>query len=95
MPLKRISTAPASIAGPRSGSRPWTLALTSVAFFHWSPSTCWWSSRLCQPFAANSGPVSRRSNGREWLYPRLRLGIITGAALGDRFGRRRIFGIGS
>jgi hypothetical protein len=33
MPSKPMSTAPASSAGPRSGSRPWTLALTSVAFF--------------------------------------------------------------
>ena len=30
MPSKPISTAPASSAGPRSGSRPWTLTLTSV-----------------------------------------------------------------
>ena len=33
MPSKPMSTAPASSAGPRSGSRPWTLALTSVAVF--------------------------------------------------------------
>src|SRR6266436_6249525 len=33
MPSKPMSTAPALSAGPRSNSRPWTLALTSVAAF--------------------------------------------------------------
>src|SRR5207249_601048 len=33
MPSKPMSTAPALSAGPRSSSRPWTLALTSVAAF--------------------------------------------------------------
>ena len=94
MPSKPMSTAPASSAGPRSGSRPWTLALTSVAFF---------MVALDMLVVITALPAIRREFGAslaalQWTVNAFTLafasGIITGAALGDRFGRRRIFGIG-
>jgi len=89
-----MGTAPASSAGPRSGSRPWTLALTSVAFF---------MIALDMLVVITALPAIRREFGAslaalQWTVNAFTLafasGIITGAALGDRFGRRRIFGIG-
>jgi len=94
MPAKPMSTAPASSAGPRSGSRPWTLALTSVAFF---------MVALDMLVVITALPAIRREFGAslaalQWTVNAFSLayasGIITGAALGDRFGRRRIFAIG-
>src|SRR6266478_6152919 len=89
-----MSTAPASSAGPRSSLRPWTLALTSVAFF---------MVALDMLVVITALPAIRREFGAslaalQWTVNAFTLafasGIITGAALGDRFGRRRIFGIG-
>ena len=94
MPSKPMSTAPALSAGPRSGSRPWTLALTSVAAF---------IVVLDSLVVITALPAIRREFGAslaalQWTVNAFTLafasGIITGAALGDRFGRRRIFGIG-
>src|SRR5258708_9876512 len=94
MPSKPMTTAPASSAGPRSGSRPWTLALTSVAAF---------MVVLDMLVVVTALPAIRREFGAslaalQWTVNAFTLafasGIITGAALGDRFGRRRIFGIG-
>src|SRR3989449_11169839 len=89
-----MSTAPASSAGPRSGARPWTLALTSVAFF---------MVALDMLVVITALPAIRREFGAslaalQWTVNAFSLafasGIITGAGLGYRFGRRRIFGIG-
>src|SRR5258705_2866698 len=94
MPSKPMSTAPASSAGPRWGSRPWTLALTSVAFF---------MVVLDSLVVITALPAIRREFGAslaalQWTVNAFTLafasGIITGAALCDRFGRCRIFGIG-
>src|SRR5258708_9151944 len=77
-----------------TGSRPWTLALTSVAFF---------MVVLDMLVVLTAAPALRREFGAspaalKWPLNAFTLayasGIITGAALGDRFGRRRIFGIG-
>src|SRR5258706_13241347 len=94
MPWEPMSTAPALSAGPRSSLRPWTLALTSVAFF---------MVVLDSLVVITALPAIRREFGAslatlQWTVNAFTLafasGIITGAALGDRFGRRRIFGIG-
>src|SRR5260221_7858537 len=77
-----------------TGSRPWTLALTSVAFF---------MVALDMLVVITPLPPIRREFGAslatlQWTVNAFTLafapGIIPGAALGDRFGRRRIFGIG-
>src|SRR2546422_9322093 len=77
-----------------TSSRPWTLALTSVAFF---------MVVLDSLVVITALPAIRREFGAslaalQWTVNAFTLafasGIITGAALGDRFGRRRIFGIG-
>src|SRR5260370_2854064 len=77
-----------------TGSRPWTLALTSVAFF---------MVVLDMLVVITALPAIRREFGAslaalQWTVNAFTLafpsGIITGAALGDRFGRCRIFGIG-
>src|SRR5438094_8546621 len=77
-----------------TGSRPWTLALTSVAFF---------MVAIDMLVVITALPAIRRESGAslaalQWTVNAFTLafasGIITGAALGDRFGRRRIFGIG-
>src|SRR5258706_228594 len=77
-----------------TGSRPWTLALTSVAFF---------MVVLDSLVVITALPAIRREFGAslaalQWTVNAFTLafasGIITGAALGDRFGRCRIFGIG-
>src|SRR5258707_1254518 len=89
-----MSTAPASSAGPGSGAPPWTLALTSAAFF---------MVALDMLVVITALPAIRREFGAslaalQWTVNAFTLayasGIITGAALGARFGRRRIFGIG-
>ncbi len=94
IPTKPMRTAPASGAGPRSGSRSWTLALTSVACF---------MVALDMLAVVTALPTIRRELGAslaalQWTLNAFTLafasGIITGAALGDRFGRCRIFGIG-
>src|SRR5229473_2609201 len=77
-----------------TSSRPWTLALTSVAAF---------MVVLDMLVVVTALPAIRREFGAslaalQWTVNAFTLafasGIITGAALGDRFGRRRIFGIG-
>src|SRR5258705_13806318 len=77
-----------------TGSRPWTLALTSVAFF---------MVVLDSLVVITALPAIRSEFGAslaalQWIVNAFTLafasGIITGPALGDRFGRRRIFGIG-
>src|SRR5258706_7788188 len=77
-----------------TGSRPWTLPFTSVPFF---------MVALDWRVVITAVPAIRREFGAslaalQWTVNAFTLafawGIITGAALGDRFGRCRIFGIG-
>ena len=78
----------------RSSSRGWTLALTSVAFF---------MVALDALVVITALPAIQRDLGAslstlEWTVNAYTLtfaaGLITAAALGDRLGRRRIFGTG-
>ena len=77
-------------AKPRAGS---TLALMSVALFMATLDNLVVSTALPSS-AATSAPPSSPSSGRSCLHADLRGPLLTGAALGDRFGRRRMFIIG-
>src|SRR5713101_9497577 len=78
----------------KRSSPAWTLTLTSVAFFMITLDTL---------VVVTALPAMRRELGAdlaqlEWTINAFTLafaaGIITAAALGDRFGRRRVFVIG-
>src|SRR5205809_6855925 len=78
----------------RPGSTTWTFAITSIALF---------MATLDNLVVTTALPVIRRDlhatlQGLEWTVNGYTLTfavlLLTGAALGDRFGRRRLFVIG-
>src|SRR5947208_5997956 len=78
----------------RPGSTTWTFAITSIALF---------MATLDNLVVTTALPVIRRDlhaslQGLEWTVNAYTLTfavlLLTGAALGDRFGRRRMFAIG-
>src|SRR5271155_1977553 len=86
MQLTRPVTAPAA-----SRQRGWALALTSVAFFMTALDALVVVTALPAIHAGLGGSVSTL----EWTINAYTLafaaGIITAAALGDKFGRRRMY----
>ena len=72
----------------------WTFAITAIALFMVA-STIWSSPPRCRSSGATSAP---RLQDLEWMVNAYTLTfavlLLTGAALGDRFGRRRVFIIG-
>ena len=75
-------------------SRPWTLALTSVAFFMAALDTL----VVITALAAIHDQLGASLSDLEWTVNAYSLtaaaGIVTAAALGDRLGRRRLFVLG-
>ena len=93
---RRSLATPTREAGPASPARLsiWTFAITSVALF---------MTTLDNLVVTTALPVIREDlhaglSGLEWTVNAYTLTfavlLITGAALGDRFGRRRMFVIG-
>src|SRR6267154_1504665 len=94
-PRRRMSAPREGRAGSaRSSGLLWTFAITSVALF---------MVTLDNLVVTTALPVIRRDlhagiSGLEWTVNAYTLTfavlLLTGAALGDRFGRRRMFAIG-
>src|SRR6266550_8604831 len=91
---RRLTAPPGGRAGSARASVPWAFALTSAAAF---------MVTLDNLVVTTAIPVIRRDlhagiGGLEWTVNAYTLTfavlLLTGAALGDRFGRRRLFAIG-
>ncbi len=93
-PTNAQTSAPSTGSDPSGALSPWTIALTAVAIFMVS---------LDNLVVTNALPSIRADLGAsiealEWTVNAYTLAfavfLLTGAALGDRFGRRRVFLIG-
>src|SRR6266704_481618 len=91
---RRLTAPPGGRAGSARASVPWALALTSAAAF---------MVTLDNLVVTTAIPVIRRDlhagiGGLEWTVNAYTLTfavlLLTGAALGDRFGRRLLFSVG-
>src|SRR5437762_3036559 len=91
---RRLPAPPGGGSGSARASVPWAFALTSAAAF---------MTTLDNLVVTSAIPVIRRDlhagiNGLEWTVDAYTLTfavfLLTGAALGDRLGRRRMFAVG-